>query len=123
MDDALSLAERLFAAIEAGDIDGVRAVYDPDVVVWNTMSGVDQTRDENLATLTWCVEHLAGMRYTEVRRQRTEDGFVQQHVLRATAPDGSELVVPACLVVTVSGGLITRLDEYLNAAHLAALTR
>jgi ketosteroid isomerase-like protein len=32
------------------------------------------------------------------------------------------LEVPACLVVTVADGLITRLDEYLDTATFAHLT-
>jgi len=31
--------------------------------------------------------------------------------------------VPACLVVTVAGGPITRLEEYLDSAHVARLIK
>jgi ketosteroid isomerase-like protein len=46
---------------------------------------------------------------------------VQQHVLRGTAPNGKPLEVPACIVFTVRGGRVARLDEYLDTAQIAAL--
>ena len=62
-----------------------------------------------------------GLRYEEMRVQPTPSGYVEQHVLRGTLRDGSTLEVPACLVVTVVDGLITRLDEYIDTAGIANL--
>ena len=116
------VADRLFAAIEAGDVDAVRDLYAPGAVVWHNTDGVEQTAEQNLVVLRWVVEHLADRRYEDVRRQPTASGFVQQHVLRCTRPDGVRVEVPACLVVTCEGGRITRLEEYLDSAHVARLT-
>lgn len=121
MPDALELARRLFAAVEAGDIEAVRALYADDAVVWHNTDGVAQTGDENLRTLAWVVEHLSDRRYEEITCQPTPTGFVQQHVLRATGPAGRPVEVPACLVAAVVDGKITRIDEYLDSAHLASL--
>jgi ketosteroid isomerase-like protein len=117
----IAVAERLFAAIMAGDIEAARACYADDVVIWHNNDGLTQTRDENLRTLRWVVKNVAGLRYEEVRRQATDTGFIQQHVLRGTAPSGKALEVPACIVCTVVDGKITRLDEYLDSAHTAVL--
>ena len=122
-DDHLQIGERLMAAIMAGNVDAVRQIYSPDAVIWHNNDNVTQSVDENLAVLGWVVKHIANLRYENVRRQRTESGFVQQHVLRGTAPNGKPLEVPACLVCTVVDGRITRLDEYLDTAHLAPLTQ
>ncbi|MEO6317809.1 MAG: nuclear transport factor 2 family protein [Acidimicrobiales bacterium] len=121
MPDALEVARRLFAAVEAGDVGAVRDLYADDAVVWHNSDGVAQTRDENLRTLSWVVEHLTDRRYEEVTCQPTPGGFVQQHVLRATGPTGRPVEVPACLVAAVVDGKITRIDEYLDSAHLAPL--
>ncbi len=67
------------------------------------------------------VKNIAELRYEEVRRHATPTGFVQQHVLRGRAPNGTPLEVPACIVCAVAGGRITRLDEYLDSAQLEAL--
>jgi ketosteroid isomerase-like protein len=116
-----AVAERLFSAIEAGDIDTVRALYAPDVAVWHNHDGRVQSLDDNLRVLGWMTRHLPGARYTDVRRSFTDSGFVQQHVLVATNRAGRQVAVPACIVADVAGGRITRLDEYLDSAHVAQL--
>jgi ketosteroid isomerase-like protein len=121
MSDALAVADRLFAAIEAGDVDAVREVYDPAVEVWHNTDRAVQGREENLATLGWVVRNLGGLRYTDVRRSATDDGFVQRHVLIATNRAGRRVEVPACIVATVRDGRITRLDEYLDSAAVNAM--
>jgi len=119
--DALDVAERLFAAITAGDIDAVRDVYASDAVIWHNYDGVSQTVEENLRVLTWVTRTLTALRYESVRRRATADGFVQQHVMRGTTASGQVLELPACIVCTVSGDRIARLDEYFDSAHLAPL--
>ena len=115
------VAERLFGAIMAGNVDAVRGIYAPDAVIWHNSDGVEQSVDDNLRVLRWVVRHIGNLRYEAVRCHPTENGFVQQHVLRGTAPNGQALSIPACLVCTVTDGRITRLDEYLDTAHLAPL--
>ena len=120
MDNA-AVADALFAAIEAGDIDGVRALYAPDVEVWHNTDGVVQDAEANLRTLGWVIDNLRDRSYDDVRRQVTDAGFVQQHVLRVTTATGRRVEVPACLVVAVDDGRITRIDEYLDSAQVAQL--
>jgi ketosteroid isomerase-like protein len=117
----LEVAERLFAAIVAGDIDAVAALYHPDIVVWHNTDGMEQTAQDNLLILRWVSRNIGELRYEEVRRAETPAGFVQQHVMRGIAPNGTPIEVPACIVCTVENGQITRLDEYLDAAHTAPL--
>lgn len=121
MSDHLAIAERLFAAVAGGDVAAVRALYAPDVRVWHNVDGIAQSADENLAVLQWVTTHIRGLRYDDVRRQATADGFVQQHVLRGTVGDGVAVEIPACLVATVRDGKITRLDEYLDSKHTKVL--
>ena len=107
MSDHLAIAERLFAAVAAGDVAAVRALYAPDARVWHNVDDVAQTAEENLVVLQWVTTHIRGLRYEEVRRQATADGFVQQHVLRGTVGDGVPVEIPACLVATIRDGRIT----------------
>jgi ketosteroid isomerase-like protein len=116
-----ALADRIFAAIEAGDVDTVRAIYADDVTVWHNFDLVDQTKDQNLRTLGWMHAHAHGLRYTDVRRIVLDHGFVQQHVLRATAANGTEMAIPAMLHVHCADGAITRIEEYLDPAQAAAM--
>jgi len=121
--EALVIGERLIRAIEAGDVEAIRALYAPGVRVWHAHDGVEQNLDENLGVLSWMSRNVKGLHYTQVRRERTENGFVQQHVLRGTTSAGEELAVPACLVVRIESGRIVRIDEYLDSATLAPLER
>src|SRR5260370_21263102 len=118
---ANKVAERLFSAIESGNVDAIRALYSPEIGVWHNTDGKIQTRDENLATLGWVIKNIKNIRYTDVRRSPTQYGFVQQHVLRGLSPSGKEFALPACLVATIRGEHIVRIDEYLDSAHTAAL--
>jgi len=119
---ALDIADRLFTAIEAGRVDLVRELYAADAVIWHNHDGVEQSAEENLRTLSWIVDNLTGVRYTQIRRSVTDTGFVQQHVLHATNRAGAQIEVPACMVVRVEDGQITRLEEYLDSRHVDLVT-
>jgi ketosteroid isomerase-like protein len=121
MSEHLELAERLFKAIEAADIDAVKEIYAPDAEIWHNTDGLTQSPAENVRTLTWVTTNLKDLAYTEIRRSATDDGFVQQHVLVATNRAGQRVEVPACIVVRIADGHITRLDEYIDSANVAEI--
>jgi len=117
----LEVAERLFVAIENGDIESARALYHPAAEIWHNTDGVVQGVEQNVATLRWMLANLTAVTYVDVRRSTTSDGFVQRHVLVATNRAGQQVQVAACIVATVRDGLITRLDEYLDSAAVARI--
>ncbi len=117
----MDLAERLFRAIEAGDVDAVRELYSSDAVIWHNFDGVEQNVDDNLRVLGWMTSTFKVRSYDEVRRTVYEGGFVQQHVLRLTKADGTVVELPACIVATCTADHITRIDEYLDSAQAARL--
>jgi len=117
----VTVADDLFAAIEKGDVDAVRAIYAPGAVIWHNTDGIEQTVEENLRTLRWVCDNLADRAYEDVRRTEFDGGFVQQHTLRFTK-NGERREIPACIVATVAAGRITRIDEYLDSAHVARIT-
>jgi ketosteroid isomerase-like protein len=121
MPDALAIADRFFAAIEAGDLAAVREIYAPDAEIWHNTDGLVQGPDDNARTLGWIAANLRDVSYTKVKRSATDDGFVQQHVLVATNRAGHRVEVPACIVTTIRDGRITRLDEYLDSASVALI--
>lgn len=115
--DIDALADRIFRAIETGDEATVAALWADDVVVWHNFDQKEQTKVQNLATLHWLTTNCSELAYTDVRRDLLPDGFAQQHVLRGKAPNGRPFTVPAMLRVTVSEGLVARIDEYLDSAQ------
>ena len=113
------LAERFLAAIAAGDTDTVRGIYADDATIWHNFDDKDQSPTENLRTLGYLHSVLADMRYEDVRRIVLPDGYLQQHVLRATGPRAA-LEIHAALRVYITDGRISRLEEYLDPAPFAA---
>lgn len=120
--DIEEVATRFFAAIEAGDIEAIGQIYAPDAVIWHNTDQVEQSVEQNLVVLRWVHEHVKGWHYEDVRRSCFPGGFVQQHVGKGTAPSGLPVAMPACIVASVRDGRVTRIDEYIDSAGVAALT-
>src|SRR4051812_46148454 len=89
----LDLAQRFFAAVSAGDTEGVRALYAPDAKIWHNNDGVEQSVDANLRVLTWIAANVKDFRYEDVRCHPMPDGFVEQHVTRGTGPGGGDFAI------------------------------
>lgn len=121
--DYLDLAERFVGAIQSGDTETVRACYAPDAKLWHNTDGIEQTVDQNMKVLGWFMRKLPDRKYRVLRREALSDGFLQQHVLEATLPDGTLFKMSACVVTRVENGVITRLDEYLDSAEAAVLNQ
>jgi uncharacterized protein len=114
-----ALAAEFMAAVRAGDAERLRSVYSADVAIWHTFDGVEQNSEQNIRTLLWMHRHVSGLRYEEIRVSATEDGFVQQHVMRADEP---AFEAPCMLRAWCATGRITRLEEYVDSAHTRPLT-
>jgi ketosteroid isomerase-like protein len=119
--DMAAFAKAFFDAIEAGDIETVRASYAPGVAIWHNTDELENTRDENLAVLAGLVNRTKSRHYEKRRVNVFPGGFVQQHELRIIRPDGVELTLPACIICKVEGGVIIRLDEYFDSARVEQL--
>lgn len=119
--DYLDFAKRFVDAIQAGDTAAVRACYAPDAKLWHNNDGIEQTVDQNMKVLDWFIRTLPDRNYRVLRREALPDGFMQQHVLEATLPDGTKWAMDACVVVRMKDGVITRLDEYIDSAKSQAL--
>lgn len=115
-----ALADRFIQAIEAGDIETVKACYDPSVIVWLNTAGVGVDRATNLEVLSGFIAKTSQRQYLDRRVQTFPGGYVQQHLLKTTHVKGPVLELAATLVCQVQYGLIVRLDEYFDSAPLTA---
>lgn len=120
-EDILAFAKRFVDAIQTGDTATVRACYHPEAKLWHNTDGIEQTVDQNMKVLDWFIRTLPDRNYRVTRREALSDGFLQQHVLEATLPDGTKWAMDACVVIRIEDGLITRLDEYLDSAQAGKL--
>lgn len=119
--ETFDFAEKFIGAIQSGDVATVRACYAPDAKLWHNSDRIEQTVDQNMAVLDWFIKTLPDRNYRVIRREALSDGFLQQHVLEATLPDGTAWSMDACCVIKIENGLIIRLDEYLDSGQAKAL--
>src|SRR5215469_10098411 len=92
---------RFFATIKAGDIDAVRAIYAPDAVIWHNDDLIEQPVEENLKVLAGLHKAVSGLRYEIIRRVPSDDGVIQQHVLRGNLPGGQPVALHAAMYLQV----------------------
>lgn len=118
---ALAVAKRFTECLTNGDVEGVDALYHDEALVWRNFDNRELTKDQVMKVVGYLATNVRGLSYGEVQVRTTTDGFVQQHVLRGAAPNGEEVNAYACLVVTLDGDKIRRVDEYLDSAQLAPL--
>ncbi|OBA94006.1 DUF4440 domain-containing protein [Mycobacteriaceae bacterium 1482268.1] len=121
-DVVADVADRLFAAIEKGDTATVEALWAEDVLVWKSAEPEDQAKKRALRVIAWFIDITTARRYEVLDRQFFDGGFVQQHLLHATARSGGSISMRVCLVIKVSAdGLINKIDEYFDPADLTPL--
>lgn len=107
------IAERLFAAFVAHDLDRVATMVAPDVVL--TQNGVSSSFAEARVALGGLRNVLGDHRYEDVRRVVGDSAVVEEHRVLSTTPAGRIVDLAACVVLRVNdAGLITALDEYVD---------
>ncbi|RZV35141.1 MAG: nuclear transport factor 2 family protein [Sphingomonadaceae bacterium] len=120
MNDHVVLAARLFAAFESGDLDAARDLCAPGFR--GTQNGGPAMDLETLLKFSAAVSAaVEDFRYEAAVREATATGFVEEHAVRGTLPDGSQLDLAVCVVGDVRNGKISALREYLDSARAAGL--
>ena len=129
----VDVADRLFSAIEKGDIAAVDRMWSDDIAVWRADGRHDPAKTDDkaraLRVIDWFVTTTTERRYEILDRQLFDcgpggstGGFVQQHILHATGHAGQSISLRVCIVIKVAAnGLIDRIDEYFDPAGIAPL--
>jgi ketosteroid isomerase-like protein len=117
-----SVADRLFSAIEEGDVAAVAAMWSDEVAVWYAGDTRPSEKARAMKVIAWFVAATTDRHYDVLDRRIFDGGFVQQHILHGTARDGTPYSLRVGIIIGVGrDGLITRIDEYLDPADLAPL--
>ena len=117
-----AIADRLFAAIEAGDVEAVAAMWSEDVTVWHVGDKQPQGKAKALRVIKWFVTASRDRHYDVLDRRLFDGGFVQQHVLHGTTSDGAPYSIRVAIIIEIgSDGLITRINEYFDPGDLEPL--
>jgi ketosteroid isomerase-like protein len=116
------VADTLFGAIERGDRETIEGLWSDEVTVWHSGDRRDNDRGRAPRVIYWFIRITTARRYEILDRRFFEGGFVQQHVLHATATEGASISMRVCIVIKVGAdGLISRIDEYFDPADMAPL--
>lgn len=115
------ICEALFAALANGDDERVRALCAPDLQA--RQNGNPPMGLASLLKFSQAVRRVvANFRYEDARRSETATGFVEEHQVRGTLPDGSPLDLAVCVVADVRDGQVCELREYLDSGAASGLT-
>ncbi|GAB2631290.1 hypothetical protein ABI214_16560 [Prescottella soli] len=117
MSEMLELADKMFTALERGEIAVLDEIYHSDVTIWHNWDNAEQSREDNLRILSGIPTRYDDFGYEEPRCTVLEGGFLRQHVIRATIGDKT-VNVPTIFRVFVDGGKVRRIEEYLDAGEL-----
>lgn len=114
-DDVERVIERFFAAIEAGDRTTIRSLYADDVEVWHSATDRAADKATALAILDWLMAPGVELAYDVVEQLVIGDRVCRRHVLTVTIPGHDPIVMPVAIFLTITGGLVRRIDEYVDA--------
>jgi ketosteroid isomerase-like protein len=113
-DTATNPIDRLYQALSAGDLKAARACLTTDARIKHCFESSEHTADSIHRGWQGFVTHFGERTVTQVRRQPTPEGFVQQHLLTVRTSDGKQRSWSICIVVRIEGQRIARLDEYMD---------
>ncbi len=91
------LAQALFEAFGKGDAESVRRLCAPNFEARQN-NGPVMTLEPLLEFALAVYQVVKGFRYEDAVRSETRSGFVEEHNVRGTLPDGSELDLAVCVV-------------------------
>ena len=113
------LAEKLFRAFERNDTDAILECCEPDARFTQNGRG-GSTVAELVPSFATMSERIGHHRYSEVRREVFDGGFVEEHRVTSTLPDGSPMDAVVCVVGRVGpSGKLVELAEYADLGRRA----
>lgn len=116
----LHVAENLFAAFAAGRADAVRALCTTDFTGQQN-GGAPMTLGALLGFALAVKQVVPDLHYANIVRGATASGFVEEHDVCGSLPDGTPLALPVWVVADVVDGQVQQLREYFDTAAAAGL--
>lgn len=116
------IARTLFNAFMSGDNDSVKALC-ADNIGARQNGGPAMSLDMLLAFAEQVRNITNNFRYENIVCSDTGNGFVEEHNVCATFKDGSEFLMPVCIVADIEDGKITRLSEYFDTGAAVKLAK
>ncbi|MGB3626231.1 MAG: nuclear transport factor 2 family protein [Henriciella sp.] len=110
-------ANTFFGAVEKGDIDTIRSMYDPDIRIWHSRDEANTDMKQSVELLTMFFDRVSDRKYEVLSRHFHEGGFVQEHIVHGKLKDGTVMRLPVCFLCTFAdNGRFLRIAEYCDSA-------
>lgn len=122
MTDHIRIARTVFDAFQSGDSEAARQVIAEDFR-GSQNGGPEMDRETLIGFATAVRAKVPDFRYEDIVCSATDEGFVEEHTIMGTLPDGEELNLRLCVIGTIADGKITQLREYLNTAAAMGLAK
>ena len=120
-DEKLAVVAAYRDATNAGDVDALAELTEPDAVIWHNFDNSEGTAEQSGKALSWLHRKVPGIAWTDRAVHLTAEGFVWQAEITGEAP-GGPLRAQSCMVVTLSpAGKVARLEEYLDPSQVAVV--
>lgn len=117
--DGCEVVRRYNEAWLARDLGAMADFLGDDLVLWHNHIGREFGKDEMLGFVSGALDVLTKVEFRNARRTASESGCVQQHDLYCELADGNVVDnAPQVIVYTVRGGLIRRIEEYIDGPAL-----
>ena len=120
--DNTQVAISLFDAFTKGDADAVRKLCAQDLRA-SQNGGATMNLETLLGFTSAVLKVVKGFRYEDAVRSATASGFVEEHAVRGTLPDGTRFDLAVCVVAVVTGGKITDIREYFDSKAAEGLVK
>jgi len=119
MSQSIDLAISFFKAAEENP-QQFREICSPDMLAIQN-GGRPMSLDTLIKFGVAVKSAVRDFRYVNAIRSETNTGFVEEHDIQGTLPDGSALNIAVCVVAEISEGRITHMREYLDLTAAAGL--
>jgi ketosteroid isomerase-like protein len=120
--DRMKLAEAFFAALSKCDDSAVRDLCAEGFTATQN-GGAAMDLKSLLGFNTMVHKTVRDFRYENPVRSATTTGFVEEHAVRGTLPDGSRLDLQVCVVAEVTDGKVAVIREYVDNKAAQGLIR
>ncbi|MEL6707338.1 MAG: nuclear transport factor 2 family protein [Pseudomonadota bacterium] len=122
MTDHTTIARALFDAFQAADIEAARALCHEEFE-GSQNGGPAMNRDGLLGFVAAVKAKVPDFRYEDIVCEATPTGFVEEHTVRGTLPDGGQIRLRLCVVASVQDGQVRHVREYLDSAGAVGLAK
>lgn len=115
----LELQQRFGSATASGKPELAAALCVEGARVWHNFDDQDMPYADTGKSLIWLHQRVPDIRWVTRNVCATSQGWIWQATITGSAR-GGVLRAHTCMVVTLNeGGLITRLDEYIDPVQMA----